>query len=380
MEVSLAVALALILAAVVSYELKISSAVLEIFAGMILAVLIVDIDSTAWLHFLANLGMLALMFVAGFELQLRELKKNWVSSISIGVSSFILPFVGVFMIAYYWLALGFVPAALISIGLSTTSLALVYHLLKEQALLNTRDGQIMFGAASVVDIISMVALALLLGEVGMGTAIFGIILLFSVLALPRFGLWVFERYPDSIAEPELRFLMVVIVGMGSMAENIGNIHPALVAFTVGIFMSRIVEDNKAVKDKLMGMVLGFFAPIFFLYSGTRIDLSNLTVEYLVVGIAMFVTATFLKYTGTFLPARQFIKERASFSGILFNYRLSFGIITASVGLESGIISEDIFAVIMLVVVASAAIPGILLRVREGEIKHIDAEDVVDNVP
>ena len=142
-------------------------------------------------------------------------------------------------------------------------------------------------------------------------------------------------------------------------------------------MSRIVEDNKVVKDKLMGMVLGFFAPIFFLYSGTRIDLSSLSLDYMAVAIVLFLAATLLKYAGTYIPARKFIKDRAWFSGILFNYRLSFGIITAGVGLESGIISEDMFAVIMLVVVTSAAIPGLFLRSRGGDLKHIDLPEIAD---
>ena len=88
MEVSLAVALALVLAAAVSYELKISSAVLEILAGMVLAVFIVDIDQTDWLEYLSSLGMLALMFVAGFELRIRTLKENCKPSLTIGAVSY----------------------------------------------------------------------------------------------------------------------------------------------------------------------------------------------------------------------------------------------------------------------------------------------------
>lgn len=374
MEVSLAVALALVLAAAVSYELKISSAVLEILAGMVLAVFIVDIDQTDWLEYLSSLGMLALMFVAGFELRIRTLKENCKPSLTIGVISFLCPFTGIFIATYFWLSLGFMASTLISIGLSTTSLALVYHQLKEQGLISSKHGQIMFGAASVVDVISMVALAILLGEFGIGTAVFLVILVFSLLALPRVGRWIFKHYPNSIAEPELRFLMVVIVGMGSMAENIGHIHPALVAFIIGVFMSRVVEDNKEVKGKLMGMVLGFFAPIFFLYSGTRIDLSYMEGDYILIAFVMFVTATSLKYLGTYISSKAFIPERAAYSGILFNYRLSFGIITATVGLESGIISEQMFAVIMLVVVSSAAIPGVFLRERVEEEESNHEED------
>ncbi len=361
MEISLAVALALILAAAISYEIKVSSAVLEILAGMILAALIVDIQSESWLQHLSSLGMMALMFVAGFELRIRQLKQTWVSSTGIGISSFVLPFVGIYSFCYFGLQLDFKASALIGIGLSTTSLALVYHLLKEQGILNSEDGQIMFGAASIVDIISMVALAMLLGEWGIGTVLFAVILVFSALALPRFSVWIFTHYSYSLAELELRFLMAVIIGMGFMAESIGHVHPALVAFTIGVVMSRIVEHNKVVKDKLMALVFGFFAPLFFLHAGTKIDFSNLQGEYMLYACIMFVLATSLKYLGTYLPARKFIKERANFSGILFNYRLSFGIITANVGVETGIIPEQMFSVIMLVVVASAAIPGIFLR-------------------
>ena len=175
MEISLAVAACLILASIASFELKISSAVLEVLAGMVLAFFIVDLPETGWLYYLSNIGVLALMFVAGFELRIQELKKTWKPSLSIGVFSFMLPFLGVYMAAHYWLGLDILPSALISIGMSTTSLALVYHLMKEHGTLRTHEGQVLFGAASIVDIISMVALALLLGELGMGTLVFGLI-------------------------------------------------------------------------------------------------------------------------------------------------------------------------------------------------------------
>lgn len=373
MEVSVAVALCLIFAAALSFEIKVSSAVLEIVAGMILAIFIVDIESVTWLQFLSNLGMMALMFVAGFELRIKRLKQTWVPCVSIGLVSFILPFIGIFSLCLFWLGIDIKAAALVGIGLSTTSLALVYHLLKERDLLESHEGQIMFGAASVVDIISMIALAILLGEWGSGTALFAFILTVSVIALPRFGGWIFRHYSTSIAELELRFLMAVIIGMGFMAEEIGHVHPALVAFTLGVFMSRVVEHHKAVKDKLMALVFGFFAPLFFLHAGTRIDFSDFKVEYLLAAAVMFVAATGLKYIGTRFPAKYFIKDRAHYSGVLFNYRLSFGIITANVGLETGIISHQMFSVIMIVVVASAVIPSIFLR-EKGILMPVDVSD------
>lgn len=361
MEISFAVALCLILAAILSSELKISSAVLEILAGITLVLLIPDIAHANWLEFLSHLGMLALMFVAGFELELERLRKKWRASTVIGVSSFTIPLIGLYLILRHILHMDHTVAALMSIGLSTTSLALVYHALKEHGLLSTTEGQKIFGAASVVDVLSMVALALLLGNAGWGTAIFVVFYVISVFSLPHFGAWIFKRYPNSMAEPELRFLMVILVAMGFMAESVGSIHPAIVAFTLGMVMTGLLEKNEEVKDKLMSLVFSFFAPIFFLHAGTRIDVSGLSIEYILLGLFIFMIVIGLKYVGTYLPARRYLPDRPRFTALLFNYNLSFGIITANVGLEAGILSQQLYSVIMMIVIASAALPAILLR-------------------
>jgi Kef-type K+ transport system membrane component KefB len=185
-----------------------------------------------------------------------------------------------------------------------------------------------------------------------------------MFSLPKFGAWFFRRYPGSLAEPELRFLMVILVGMGFMAESVGSIHPAIVSFIVGIVMSKLIEENAAVKEKMLSLVFSFFAPIFFLHAGTRIHLGDLTFHYALIGFGLLMIATSLKYLGTYIPAALFKMEQKSLIGILFNYRLSFGIITANVGLESGLLTPQLYADIMLVVITSAAIPGIFLRTKE----------------
>jgi Kef-type K+ transport system membrane component KefB len=364
MEMSLAIALCLIMAAVLSSELRISSAVLEVAAGLILACFIPDVSHVPWFSYLAKLGMLALMFVAGFELDIGQLKKSWKSSTGIGISSLGLPLLGVYAVAHYAMGLDTRAAALIGIGLSTTSLALVYHALREQKILGSGEGQKILCAASVVDILSMAGLMVLLGDFTWGTALFLILFVVSLISLPHFGAWVFRRYSESMAEPELRFLLVMLVGMGFMAENVGSIHPAITSFLIGVVMSELIEENTAVKEKMLGLVFSFFAPIFFMNAGARIALGGLSFYYIFIGFVLLVVATALKYAGTALPAKLFRFENAKFVGILFNYRLSFGIITANVGLETGIITPQLYAVILLVVLVSAAVPGIVLRKKK----------------
>jgi len=306
-------------------------------------------------------SVLALMFVAGFEIRVRELKKTWAPSLVIGLSSFFVPFTGIMLVVHFWLGLEWLSSILISVGLSTTSLALVYHLMRDHGLLSTREGQILFGAASIVDIISMLFLAIVLGEMGGGTMIFAVIFIACVFIIPPSAKWLFSRYVGTGSEPELRFLMVIIIGMSFMAESIGSIHPALIAFAMGVFMSRFIERNPKVKNKLMALVFSFFAPIFFLHSGTKIDVTNLDQSYLLIFAVVFALATSLKFIGTYIPAKIYVKKMAAYSGKIFNFRLSFGIITANVGLEQGLISPGMFTVIMLVVIGSAAIPSLFLR-------------------
>lgn len=357
METSLAVAVCLMIAGVLALELKISTAILEIAAGVLLATFIPHISDLKWLDFLANFGMLALLFVAGFEVEIDKLRRTWRSCLAIGVLSFAIPLGGIYALCTFVFGLPPMTAGLVAIGLSTTSLALVYQALRQENILSTGEGQIILAAASVVDVLSMVSLAMLLGDITWATGVVIMVVVLSLVSLPPIGSWLFRRYMGSTAEPEIRFLLVILVAMGFMAENVGGIHPAIVAFAVGVAMAGVVYENTAVKEKMKGLVFGFFAPVFFIHAGTQIDLASLSVDFFIMAGVLFFAAVILKFFGTAVPARLLMRDSSSRSiGILFNYRLSFGIIAANVGLESGLLTEDLYAVILLVVAGSAALP------------------------
>lgn len=359
METSLIVAVALLMAGWVAMELRVSSAIVEILAGMLLAWFITDMARLGWLSLLANIGMLALMFVAGFDVDLRSVRRTWRRAGLIGSSSFLFPLTGLFLATWLVLDLDTVPALLVAIGLSTTSLALVYQDLRDHDRLRTRGGQTTLAAASLVDVLSMVSLALLLGETGWGTAILLLVLLMSLFSLPPLGSWFFRRYGGGMVEPELRFLIVVIVGMGFMAEELQTIHPAVVAFAVGIALGGVMQGNKPVKRKLKGLVFGLFAPVFFLQAGTQIDLHELNTEFVLPALLLLVLAVGLKYFGTVLAIGKRVPRKSRRRmGILFNYRLTFGIISANVGLRGELISESLYAAMLLVIVISAALPSL----------------------
>lgn len=366
MKSSLLVAAVLVGAALLALEVGISSAIVEIVAGIVLASISAEVAELHWLKFLANLGMLSLMFMAGFEVEAERLRKTWRASLGIGALSFLLPLAGVFSVAHWVIGLPMKASGLVAIGLSTTSLALVYQALRERDLLDGTTGQTILAAASVVDVLSMISLALLLGNVGWGTAIFVVAVVPMLFGLPKAGKWLFRRYKDSVVEMELRFILVLLVAMGFMAEEVG-IHPAIVAFMIGLVMSEVVEEHGELEEKLKGIVFSFFAPVFFLHAGTLVKLSTLSLELLGQTVLLFITATALKFIGTALPSRQLIETTGTFAGLLFNYRLTFGIISASVGLSMGLLSDGFYTVMLLVVVASAVLPVVFLRSKPREL-------------
>jgi Kef-type K+ transport system membrane component KefB len=155
--------------------------------------------------------------------------------------------------------------------------------------------------------------------------------------------------------------------MGVMAERVGGLHPAIIAFALGVVMSEVMDRHEELEQKLKGVVFSLFAPVFFLHAGMQLDLRVLTPELLGGTALLFVTACGLKYLGAAVPYARLTKQPGRVAGLVFNYRLSFGIIAATVGLRGGILDESLYATILLVVVASAVVPAILLRQRPAEL-------------
>lgn len=356
---SLFVATVLVVAGVLALEFGISSAITEILAGVLLA-LFVDVGGMDWLTFLAQFGMLGLMFMAGFEVDPAVLRRVWRPSLGIGIVSFFVPAGGVYAACRWGFGMAPGAAGLLAIGLSTTSLALVYHFLRERELLAGDIGQTILGAAMVVDVLSMVGLALLLGNLGWATAIFLTAALPLFWGLPRVGEWLFARYRGSVVEFEVRFLLLVVVGLGFLAEHTG-IHAAVVSFAAGLVLSEVIQDHGAVEEKMKGVVFSFFAPVFFLRAGTQLDLQEMDLRTMGMTAVLFAVAAGLKYAGTAAAARYFAPAVGHFAGVLFNYRLTFGIIAATVGVTEGFLDQRLFSAVLLVVLASAALPMILLR-------------------
>ncbi|HEY9072012.1 MAG TPA: cation:proton antiporter [Candidatus Ozemobacteraceae bacterium] len=357
------VAFLILASGILSLELGISVSVMEILAG-VAAGTFAGLRSSDWLEHTAAFGLLGIMFFAGFETDLVMLRRNWRSSLTIGLVSFFLPALLVGGVSYLLLGMSAQPAALTAIGLSTTSLALVYSDLKRQGLLKEAPGQVLLGAAMVVDVISMISLAVLFeGLTMVSLVILGMIMLWMT-RLPRFCRWLFVRYAANQIELKTRFVLLLLLSL-VIASKQASVHVSILAFAAGAFLNEVLAEHDELQLKLQSIVFGLVAPVFFFKAGLSVRLINLHLGLLpsvaVLGLASFGG----KIAGTWFAARHVLPAaEARRAAILFNYQLSFGIVTASFGLESGIIGASGYLTILVLIISSSLLTSILARFQQ----------------
>ena len=300
-------------------ELSLPIAVGEFIAGII-GGQILDHDETQWMQLFSRLGLLSIMFLAGFEVDVKVMKANLRTNLLVGVSSFIVPYLGVLIVCVIW-GIPLHMALIVGVALSTTSLAMVYSILKEANLIHQKEGQVLLGSAMIVDLLSMIFLSITLFDFKMENLIFLGILIGIILVAKRFIMAIFQRYRGNRVEFELKTLMIIFPVMGLVAEEAG-IHGAILAFILGILFSDIDPEHEEIIEKLNTVVFSLLAPIFFFNAGTQIQFGSIDISTLMLMLVLGTVAIMMKYYGTQLPlylAYGRNKQLSKFGGILFNY-------------------------------------------------------------
>ncbi len=361
----------IMLAGIIAVEIGISAAVLEIIMGLLAANIlgITNYSDYIALTVLANLGLLTIMFLAGFELNMEYLKGRALPILSVAISSFMTPFLLLFVSIFILLPIVLFGAfdatigatLIIATALSTTSIALVYPLLKNLGYLKNEIGNIMVATAAMVDIVSMIAISVIFNQSGLLMLIIIPFLLIGFKGFPILTDLLFSRYKGNVTELELKIILFIILGISAFAEQI-DVESAVIVFFLGLILSKVIKDYKELEPKLNGLTFGFLAPVFFFIAGTRIRLDLITPLTLVLALIFLAISLVGKYYGTCLPSRLFMKKKyARMMSLSFMYKLSFSIIVAMFGLDMGIIDNSMYTAIMIVVLVTAIIPSAMLR-------------------
>jgi Kef-type K+ transport system membrane component KefB len=360
-----AVQLAAVLAAVVvvasmiSVELGISVALLELTLGVVTGNLFHLNPNMPWLTFVASFASIVLTFLAGAEVDPDDFRERFGASVSIGLVSFAGPFIVAGLVAYY--ALGWTTKASLIAGtaLSTTSLAVVYAVLVETGLNRTRIGKLIMSACFVTDLATAVALSAIFIKPNAWFPVFIVVSAIIIVALPKFAPWFFSRYGDRVIEPEIKLVFALLFVLMVLADQAKS-HAVLPAFILGLTMARHYQSHQREQERLRVVAFAFLTPFFFLRGGMNVSLGAVFAN---LGLlAVLFAAKLVPKVGMILPlARRHVPQHATFTTLLMSTGLTFGTISSLYGLNAHIINRTQFSLLVTVVVLSAVAPTVIAQ-------------------
>ncbi|HEY3131783.1 MAG TPA: cation:proton antiporter [Acidobacteriota bacterium] len=356
--VGLVLAASIFVASVISVELGLSAAIIEIALGVIVGNFL-GVKQIEWVRYIAGFGGILLTFMAGAEVDLGVMRAKARESILIGIFSFAAPFVGTLLFCQYLLGWNSSAAKLAGIALSTTSLAVVYAVLVETGLTNTVIGKTIMASTFVTDFGTAAGLSLLFATPSTRTLWFAIISIGIIAIAPWTGPSFFRRYGGRVIEPEIKLVFLFLIVLMYFA-HFGASHAILPAFVLGLVLSPIFHQNLELQRKLRVVAFAFITPIFFLNGGMNISLPLLWIN---VGMfaALLATKLITKFVGVYPLSKLYMPREATYTTLLMSTGLTMGTISSLFGYERGIINQAQFSVLVAVVVASAIVPTFIAQ-------------------
>lgn len=359
----------------IAEKIHINTVIAEVGFGILVGPHVLSfIDQFELLDLLAFLGLLFLLFLAGLECNLEELKGEAFQAILIGTTTFSGAFIAGFVAGKLY-GLDTIPALLVAVMLAATSIGIVLQVLKELKLTHQSIGKTIIGGAMVAEIIAISALSVILAFGEGEFSHFQLILLLSAtLALIIISISVAEKLSDwwlshakasDILEVETRVSLALLAVFILLAEIIG-IHAILGAFFAGFILAQSVHMEEELESKLSGFGFGFLIPIFFFTVGTRFNLPELLDNYnaIVFAIILVALALIIKYIGIYIIAvfRQTIDtSEGQIICFCMTANLTIAIATAEAGRETGLISSTIYSTIVLVALITTFITPIAVH-------------------
>jgi len=337
------------------------------------------------LKVVAQLGVILYMFLVGLELNATKIKHRAGVAIGISHASILIPFTLGSLLAL-WLYpmfsaqnIPFIPFSLfIAVAMSITAFPVLARILTDRNLQHTTIGMIALSCAAADDVTAWCLLAFVVGIAQVETSKAGIVVIGAITFITLMFLVIrplLTRYIRSmegkptLSQYAIACMYVLILTAALLTEWIG-IHAIFGAFLLGVIIPSDSKIAISFETKLKEPVTVLMLPAFFAYTGMRTEIGLLHEwnHWFVCGVIIII-ATLGKFGGTFLAAR-FSGESsrdASVLGILMNTRGLMELIVLNIGLDLGVITPTLFAmmVVMALVTTIATSPILQLLLKEG---------------
>lgn len=361
----------------------------ELLVGILLGPSLINIlhlpvfslhESGEFIREVGEIGVLLLMFLAGLELHLNELTQNKTASILGGILGVIVP-IGL----GFWIGtifdLNFNNAMFLGLTMGATSVSISAQTLIELKALRSKVGLGMLGAAVFDDMLVILILSTFLALQAGGSLLAILLVLIKMIlflaASMAFGFWIIpwisqkvDKLPISYGVLTLAIIVILVYGFA--AEMFGGMAAITGSFIAGLMFSR-TRQKPDIDRGMKALSYSFFVPIFFINIGLNVDVSKINLNTIWIMLLISFAAIIGKIIGAGGGAKigKFTWLEALQLGIGMVSRGEVGLIVAAVGLESGLISPELFSAIIGMVLITTVLTPPMLRASFTKPKTIE---------
>lgn len=331
-------------------------------------------DTGVFLEQMAELGVILLMFNAGLETDLSELKKNGVASFVTALIGVIVPLIGGFLGYAFSFHTDFsdydevLKAVFVGVVLTATSVSITVETLREMGKLKGKVGTTILGAAVIDDIIGIIVLTIVTSlkdtSVSPITVVLKIVLYFVFIAVLIFVLTKLKVFVEE--QDEKRRTAIICVALcfilSYISEEYFGIADITGAYFAGLMLCTMkVGPYVARRCEIPSYLI--FSPVFFASVGLKVTLGGMDASIWIFAIILLVIAILSKVVGCGLGAKicGCTGKEAFQVGIGMISRGEVALIVAQKGYASGMLDDVLFAPIVLVVIVTTLITPILLK-------------------
>lgn len=364
-------------------KLKAPQVVGEIVAGLLLGPSLLDwVRSSDFLAGMAEIGVILLMFSAGLETNIKQLKKTGLKATIIACAGVFVPLVFgtvMFMSFYGFSAPGtedFLKAVFIGTILTATSVSITVQALKELGKISDEVGTTVLSAAIIDDVIGILVLTIVISFKDPSNSIGGVVLktvVFFVLSLVvGFGIYKVLKLVDK-KHPHTRRIPIIglalAFSLSYIAEEIFGVADITGAYVAGIILSSL-DDSEYIDRKMDINSYMLFGPVFFASIGLQTNIRTLDMSILLFSAAFVLVGMLSKIIGCGLAGRitGFKGKNALKIGVGMMTRGEVALIVSQKGLAVGLMDSKFFTSVILLIICSSILTPVLLKILYTEKK------------
>ena len=348
-----------------------------LLADVILGPSVLNIlHETDFIGMMAELGVIVIMFTAGLESDIRQLKNSGKDSLIIATLGVIIPLIGGTIVAYIFndgslsTVSNILQNVFIGAILTATSVSITVEALRELGKLSEKSATVILGAAIIDDILGIIVLTIITSisdkSVNVGIVFLKIIAFFIFALVVGYIIYiVFDKWINKYDIDKRRFVIgafVVCLLLSFCAEEFFGVADITGAFIAGLVLSRNRETEYISKrfDIISYMLL---SPIFFASIGINMEIPKMTVSIIIMTIVLVAVAMLSKIIGCGLGAKicGYSKKEIIQIGTGMMARGEVALVIANKGIKLGIMNTYFLPSIIIMIITAAICTPILLK-------------------